>query len=278
MNLMSKLLKPVMGAIAIGASAVAIAQPADAFTVNFGGTLAADGSGFTTAVEGASVVNFNGIAAGTRVGAAVPVTNPNPLVFSLSNGTATYSGASDNLVGEVVRGTVRGQYRAPGTFVENPTRDPAPDDNTNYLAVGGVERPGPVTISFASGAPLNYFGAYIGSLDSFNRIQFFRPGAATHFVSFTGQQLLDRLRMATGNMTLPASATSTYANFLAGNPNEYFDRIVLSSTSAALESDNHAFRVVPTPALVPAALGFAAAMLKKRKGESEVEAEQKAEA
>lgn len=270
MSLISKILKPLAGAAALTAMATVAAQPADAFIFNFGGSIAGDGSGLTTAVSGAQVVTFNDIPVGTAIGNNDVLPNPpSALPFSLPNGVATYSAPEVNgRVGRVVVGNETGRFRAPGqVIVGNPPQDldPALDNLTNYLTLGSPQEPGPVTISFRGPARLNYFGLYLGSIDSFNSIRFFK---GTNLLgTVTGGQLLAALGPNT-----PSGRVTQYVNFFASNKSQLFDRIELRSARPSLESDNHAFRVVPTPALVPAALGFAGAMLRKRKKEAGVKA------
>ncbi|MBF2000289.1 MAG: PTPA-CTERM sorting domain-containing protein [Synechococcales cyanobacterium M58_A2018_015] len=269
MSLISKILKPLAGAAALTAIATVAAQPADAFTFTFGGSVAGDNSGLTTAVSGAHVVTFNDIPVGTAIGNNDVLPNPpSALPFTLPNGVATYSAPEiGGRVGRVVVGNETGRFRAPGqVIVGNPPRDldPALNNLTNYLTLGSPLEPGPVTISFRGPARLNYFGLYLGSIDGFNSIRFFN--GATQVARFTGGDLLRALGdTRSGRVT-------QYVNFFASNRSQLFDRIQLISASPSLESDNHAFRVVPTPALVPAALGFAGAMLRKRKKEAGVKA------
>jgi hypothetical protein len=116
----------------------------------------------------------------------------------------------------------------------------AGDDNTKYLGVspfGDAIGNTPVTIAFAN--PLDYFGLYWGTPDAYNSIGFFNGD--TLLQSFTGD--------------VPASVVTSpgavYANFFA-EPGESFNKVVLSSSGVAFESDNHAYKVaasesVPEP-------------------------------
>jgi hypothetical protein len=106
------------------------------------------------------------------------------------------------------------------------------DDNTKYLAVsilGDTKGTNPVTIAFAN--PLDYFGLYWGTPSPNNTISFFNGD--TLLQSFTGNAIVS-------NVTTNAAV---YTNFFA-EPGEFFNKVVLSDSSIAFESDNHAYKVV----------------------------------
>lgn len=108
------------------------------------------------------------------------------------------------------------------------------DDNSRYLAVsilGDARGTAPVTIAFAN--PLDYFGLYWGTPSPNNTISFFNGN--TLLQSFTGDALYSEV----------PSTGAAYANFFAG-PGESFNKVVLSESSIAFESDNHAYKVAAT--------------------------------
>jgi len=121
------------------------------------------------------------------------------------------------------------------------SREDNTDDTTRYLAVsmlGDARGTNPVTIAFAN--PLDYFGLYWGTPDAHNSIGFFNGD--TLLQSFTGQALFSTVASGTG---------AAYANFFA-EAGESFNKVVLSDSSVAFESDNHAYKVaasesVPEP-------------------------------
>src|SRR4028118_2151430 len=101
------------------------------------------------------------------------------------------------------------------------------DDNTRYLAVstfGDARGTTPVTIDFAN--PLDYFGLYWGTPSVNNTISFFNGD--TLLQSFTGD----------APASLVTSMGAVYANFFA-EPGESFNKVVLSDSAVAFESDNH---------------------------------------
>jgi hypothetical protein len=131
------------------------------------------------------------------------------------------------------------------------------DDETRYLTLGG-DKPGPVDIVLSS--LNNYFGLYWGSIDAYNTVAFYKGSftAANLVGSFAGDAL--------GISGITANGTqSSYINFDSEGASQYFDRIRLTSTQAAFESDNHAFRAVPTPALLPGLVGIGVSLWRKRR-------------
>jgi hypothetical protein len=114
------------------------------------------------------------------------------------------------------------------------------DDYSRYLAVsilGDARGTSPVTIDFAN--PLDYFGLYWGTPSENNSISFFNGD--TLLQSFTGDAVAGSIN--------PSGAV--YTNFFA-EPGEFFNKVVLSDSSIAFESDNHAYKVaasesVPEP-------------------------------
>lgn len=101
-------------------------------------------------------------------------------------------------------------------------------DTTPYLALGAPGTPSAVTITFVS--PVNYFGLYVGSLESSNSATFFTTGGSSRTISYPD-----------------STQTSQYVNFFAENANENFTSVRLSSNRQTFESDNHAYRAAPVP-------------------------------
>jgi hypothetical protein len=170
-------------------------------------------SGMTTSVSGASVVTFDSLSTPFY---ASPYTE---------NGV-TYTGQYG-----IVSGDVSGQYRAPS------------GDATPYISVPSdqIDGGGSFDITFTGGTTYNYFGAYWGSLDAYNSITFWNGADST---TLTGTDLQNLTGVAFDCPPCGQAAASAYYNFLASTP---FDRITVSSTQKALESDNHAFATVPEP-------------------------------
>lgn len=155
-------------------------------------------------------------------------------------GIATFSFAVGNMPSFVI-GSVTGEYASP-TF-----------DNTRYLTVGSPNRAGEVSITFAS--PIDYYGLYFGSPDPYNVIRFYgRSADADPVATFTGTQLMPAAQSGDWD-------SAEFINFSVHNGT--VERIVLTSSTAAFESDNHAYRAALSVASVPepATFGLAGAFL-----------------
>lgn len=221
---------------AVGVAVSAIAEPARAISLTAT-------SGLFSGVAGTTTVNFD-------------AANP-----TLNFGTYTENGATYTSRSEagIRTGSSPSNFRAPAA------------DTTPYLISrgGSATNPAETTATFG-GQALGYFGLYWGSVDDFNSVSFF--SGATSLGTFSRAQVAAAFAAA-GFGTLPAGTAngSTYVNFFA-DAGESFDRIVFSSTARAFESDNHAYKVIPTPALLPGLIGMGLAALRKRKGEQEAEA------
>lgn len=204
--------------IALIGTAVATlgAYPAKAITLSVGGT-SVSGEGYVSSVSGATTINFNNGAAPT-------------------SGFAVYSAPSPGAA--VVSGSVGGEYATPA------------GDTTPYLTVDpvGNSAPGvsPVSISFAN--PLDYFGLYWGSVDTYNFLDFYSGN--TLLKTFSGS---DVSTTASGSWT--GSTDNVYVNFFA-EAGESFNKVVLRSDGIAFENDNHAYRSVPEPSSVLGLLAF----------------------
>ncbi len=137
-------------------------------------------------------------------------------------------------------------------------------DSTIFLTVGPSDGT-PITLTLAT--PADYFGFFTGSLDAYNRVQFFRDGSLVD--SFTGDAIN---AVAFPNMATNGDrAAAQYIDYFAGSfvngqfVAAFYDTIVYSSSSDAFETDNHAFGLaipVPEPASLSlfglGALAFAA--------------------
>lgn len=183
---------------------------AQAGTITIGG-LPAGADGKVSAI-GTCTVNFNNGTAG-------------------NNCNATYSGT---VSGNFVSGSLSGQYAAPV------------GDTSTYLSVGPSSGSKAVTITLAT--QVNYFGFYSGSLDLYNKVEFFLNNTLVD--SFTGGDI--------NAMAFPTSPTNgnqsqaEYVNYFTtvGDSQAFFDRVVYSSSSDAFETDNHSFGVAAIPAAV----------------------------
>ena len=183
-------------------------------TTDFGGTACLP-QGICSAQPGAITVDFND---------GLLATGP------YTAGIATYVWGSQ-LSSPIVQGSHDGAYAAPGQGL----------DQSPYLSVGSPGGPSTVTINLSS--PINYFGFYFGSPDAYNSIRFYSGGALVR-TFFGDSSDLKPQSAALGNWD-----TANYVNFRVSGGT--VDKIVLESTSAAFETDNHAFATAtPEPSTV----------------------------
>lgn len=147
----------------------------------------------------------------TVAGQGVVSAVPGAFTINFNLGSAPNSGSAI-----YAGGTVQTGSNAAGTALAGNT--------SHYLTIGPLAG-AMVTIDFAE--PMQYFGFNTGTLDVFNRIQFFAGNTV----------VLDRTGTSFGLST-------QYVNVFAVDPAEFFTRIVLTSTNNAFETDNHAFRSV----------------------------------
>src|SRR5918993_1461727 len=176
----------------------------------------------------ATTVNFDlgGTACGTA-GVCTSVVGAQQIDFDSAStpspfvaGNATFSFSPGN-ISPFVTGTLTGEYAAP------------PSDTTQYLSIGTPGRASSMVIDFDTA--IDYYGLYLGSPDSYNSFHFYEAGTLALVQSFTGHDLVPP---GNGNQSI-----GQYVNFRVTNGT--IGRIVLSSSQAALESDNHAYVAAP---------------------------------
>jgi hypothetical protein len=195
---------------------------------------------FTLAIFGAfsasaTTITVGGVSFGSG-GLTSAVSGGNTVTFH--NGLpANYSG------GSVVTGTSAGNYVPPT------------GDTTRYLTFGS----GTVTIDYTS-APIEYFGLYWSTIDTYNTITFYGAGAPE---TINGSEVASLAGVAANG------TNSAYVNFFAAAGTSW-NKVVLSSPQNAFESDNHVtVAAVPEPGTWSMLLGGGglvaiAAWLRKR--------------
>ena len=232
MNFNLNAAKALLGAAVVAGAVTAISQPASAISVN-------TSAGPTSSFSGVTTVGFE---------------NVNVVVPSGSSGSSvSATGYTENGItfthGGIAKGSVGSQFASP------------PGSN-NYLTLGGTNEPSPVTI--ALGGLKGYFGLFVGSLDTYNTIEFINTIAGTS-QAFTGGMVA----ALTGTPSTGDQKVGVYYNFFGDNNSDLFNQVKLSSSQAAFEVDNIATRTaIPTPALLPGLIGMGVAAWRKRKGES----------
>ena len=160
----------------------------------------------------ATTITFGGTSV-TGQGIVSSVAGVTTVDFNSGALPANYSG------GSVVSGSVSNVYLSP-------------TDDTSFYTTTGT---GSTVINLAS-TPATYFGLYWGSIDAYNTITF---SGTTGTESYTGTQIA-----ALDGLT-PDGNTSIYVNF-AEAKGASWNKITLSSTQNAFETDNHAF-ITATP-------------------------------
>jgi hypothetical protein len=134
------------------------------------------------------------------------------------------SGAGGSTPGNFVNGSASSEYSAP---VGN---------TSNYIAVGGANRPGPLTVTF--GTAVSYFGFSWTTPDTYNSVQL-----------FNGSTSLGIFVPETNTPGLTTTSSNGYANFNVTGA-DVITRAVFTSTNPAFETDNFAFTAVPEPSTV----------------------------
>jgi PEP-CTERM motif-containing protein len=144
---------------------------------------------------------------------------------NFNNGTC---GAYTNCLGNgaLLTGSASGLYASPYGISDT------------YLSVPYFSSSGSVTLT--TPGTYNYFGLYWGSLDTYNSISFYNGNSLVG--SYDGAEIYPLL----ANGGQGDWASNRYVNFLFTD-GDLFDRIVLTSTNYAFESDNHAFGNVKVP-------------------------------
>lgn len=153
---------------------------------------------------------------------------------NFNNGTCgAYLTCTGN--GALVTGSQSGHYASPYGI------------NSRYLTVAYHSSNG--SVALRTPGSYNYFGLYWGSLDAYNSIAFYN--GASLIGGYDGGDIFPLL--ANGGQT--SWASNRYVNFLFTG-GDLFDRIVLTSTNYAFESDNHAFANVRTSVAEPGSLAL----------------------
>jgi PEP-CTERM motif len=137
--------------------------------------------------------------------------------------------------GALVTGNAAGRYASPLGISDS------------YLSAAYYSPIGSVTLT--TPGSYDYFGLYWGSLDSYNSIHFYND--ETLIGSYQGAEVSPLL--ANGGIT--SWSSNRYVNFLFTD-GDVFNRIVLTSTNYAFESDNHAFGNVATRVPEPGTLAL----------------------
>jgi hypothetical protein len=175
---------------------------ASAYNINYLYDLEADGNSYTSPYSGVNVETFD------------------------PNATLTWSWTGNGAVLNYSEPTAAAPFGA------------VYEDDTYYLSVPYDFASDPsATATF--GAKYNYLGLWWGSVDSYNKLEFFNMGVLV--ATITGSDAIYP-NAANGNQTAPS--TNLYVN-ITDLP--LFDSFKMTSTQYAFEVDNIAVGVVPEP-------------------------------
>lgn len=128
--------------------------------------------------------------------------------------------------GNILSGSASGLYASPYGISDA------------YLTIPYYSSSG--SVSLTTPGSYNYFGLYWGSLDTYNSISFYN--GASLVGTYDGADIFPLL----ANGGQGSWLSNRYVNFLFTD-GDLFDRIVLTSTNYAFESDNHAFGNIKVP-------------------------------
>ena len=137
---------------------------------------------------------------------------------------------------------------------------------------GSPPRNGQVSFGFGDPRGMGYIGfSANASNPSQTLITFLNNGVA--ITSFSVSALLNN---TVQNSTV-VGTTGNYFSFFVTNNDEIFDQVLFADTSngqgqGALVIDNLAYQAIPTPALLPALVGFGLGLVRKKKAQAEAEA------
>lgn len=141
---------------------------------------------------------------------------------------------------QLVTGEISGQYAAPYLSGNNNLYFGddlyTGDDTTQYVTTGKLGAGGSVTMTFDSNQW--YFGLLWGSVDNYNKLEFFRDDVSLFSVGTD-----DLPAPQDGNQGLTGTL---YVNIFAAD-HQGFNKVVATSTQYAFEFDNVAYGV-PEPA------------------------------
>jgi hypothetical protein len=207
-----KMLKKLRFLVFVGVLLVcSIPLAAGAYSINYDKTVV--GNQFTSPYAGVTVENFEGGTAGLLTG----------LVWTwLGNGAV--------------------QQGPLPTTVASPPYGVSAKDASNYMSVPtAMTSPQSITVTNLIGT-YNYFGLWWGSVDTYNRLDFYLTGSTAPVASIYGTDIPIPGGVLYGDQT--NHATNLYVNFL-GLP--LFDSFKMTSTQYAFEVDNIALGNVSVP-------------------------------
>ncbi|MDZ7903766.1 MAG: PEP-CTERM sorting domain-containing protein [Rheinheimera sp.] len=253
--------------LVLAASVLVAAQANASYTITYGGQAATDGSGVTSSLvapsnvvgfgsgyfietfDAATAMNIPGVGAGStayNISGASTGCAVNSLGSGSGIGIGTSSGSALGVRNNSEAGTAA-----------------APAGNTGscfaYTPGPGKVVPAWIEIDYSSllaalpGNPaVNYLGFYLGSVDTYNSLQFYRGTETTPFLSLSGSQILGANGGTTGNQIANGSNVYININFVG----ESFTKFRFTTTAVAAEFDNIVGGLTNRPVSAPATLAL----------------------
>ena len=244
--------------LVLAASVLVAAQANASYTISYGGQAATDGSGVTSSLVAPS--NVVGFGSGYFIETFDAATAMN--IPGVGAGSTAYniSGAS---TGCAVNSLGSGSGIGIGTSSGSALGAAAPAGNTGscfaYTPGPGKVVPAWIEIDYSSllaalpGNPaVNYLGFYLGSVDTYNSLQFYRGTETTPFLSLSGSQILGANGGTTGNQIANGSNVYININFVG----ESFTKFRFTTTAVAAEFDNIVGGLTNRPVSAPATLAL----------------------
>lgn len=256
--------------LVLAASVLVAAQANASYTITYGGQAATDGSGVTSSlVAPSNVVGFGSGYFIETFDAATAMNIPNvgagSGVYNIpgsSAGCAVNSLGSNSGVGITMSsGAGTGALGVRNDSVAGTAAAPAGNTGSCYGYTPGPDRVVPAWIQIDYSALLatlpgnpavNYLGFYLGSVDTYNSLQFFRGTETTPFLSLSGTQILNANFGTTGNQIANGSNVYININFIG----ESFTKFRFTTTSIAAEFDNLVVGLTNRPVSAPATLAL----------------------
>ncbi len=253
--------------LVLAASVLVAAQANASYTISYGGQTASDGSGVTSSFvaptnvvpfgSGYFIETFDAATAMNIPGVGAGVTSYN--IPGSSAGCAVNSLGSNSGVGITMSGG--GSLGVRNDSVAGTAAAPAGNTGSCYGYTPGPDRVVPAWIqidystllaSLPGNPTVNYLGFYLGSVDTYNSLQFYRGTESTPFLTLSGSQILGTNGGNTGDQIATGSNVYININFVG----ESFTKFRFTTTSIAAEFDNLVVGLTNRPVSAPATLAL----------------------
>lgn len=262
--------------LVLAASVLVATQANASFTITYGGQTATDGSGVTSTfvpannqlnpVNGYFIETFDKATAMAlpNVGAGSEFYN----IASNSDGCAINSlGAGSGVSITTSAGTGNnGSLGVRNNSVGGVAAAPAGNVNNCYAYTPGPDKKVPSWIqidytdllaALPNAPALSYLGFYLGSVDTFNTLEFFTNSSATPFLTLNGPTILGANGGSSGNQVANGSNVYINISFIG----QSFTKFRFKSDSIAAEFDNIVTGLTtrpdaPVPVSAPATLAL----------------------